>query len=299
MKFCGTYTALVTPFRGGELDIPAYRWLIEQQIAAGVDGVIPVGTTGESPTLTTEEHTRAIQVAVEIACNSTVRVIAGTGSNSTAEAIHLTQEAEKLGAHGALLVAPYYNKPSQEGIYRHYRAISASTRLPLVLYNIPGRCGVEISEKTVVRLVEGCPNIVALKESGGSVERVSQLREELPDSFTILSGDDSLTLPFLAVGAEGVVSVASNLIPKQVYQMVHAWKIGQSRLAMQLHYKYFPLFKGLFVETSPVPVKYALSILHSRRISEEVRLPLCELTEPSKGRIRDILQSSTSGALLS
>jgi 4-hydroxy-tetrahydrodipicolinate synthase len=299
MKFCGTYTALVTPFRGGELDIPAYRWLIEQQIAAGVDGIVPVGTTGESPTLTTEEHTRAIQVAIEVVRNSTARVIAGTGSNSTAEAVYLTQEAEKLGAHGALLVAPYYNKPSQEGLYRHYRAISISTKLPLILYNIPGRCGVEISAKTVIRLAEGCPNIVALKESGGSAERVSQLREELPDSFTILSGDDSLTLPFLAVGAEGVISVASNVIPKQVHQMVHAWKIGQSRLAMQLHYKYFPLFKSLFVETNPVPVKYALSILHSGRISEEVRLPLCELTESSKGCIRDILQSSGSGALLS
>jgi 4-hydroxy-tetrahydrodipicolinate synthase len=299
MKFCGTYTALVTPFRGGKLDIPAYRWLIEQQTSAGVDGVVPVGTTGESPTLTTEEHTRAIQVAIEVVRNSTARVIAGTGSNSTAEAVHLTQEAEKLGAHGALLVAPYYNKPSQEGLYRHYRSISISTKLPLILYNIPGRCGVEISAKTVIRLAEGCPNIVALKESGGSAERVSQLREELPDSFTILSGDDSLTLPFLAVGAEGVISVAANVIPKQVHQMVHAWKTGQSRLAMQLHHKYFPLFKSLFVETNPVPVKYALSILHSGRISEEVRLPLCELTESSKGYIRDTLQSSGSGALLS
>lgn len=296
MKFCGTYTALVTPFRSGELDIPAYRWLIEQQITAGVDGVVPVGTTGESPTLTMEEHTQAIQVAVEAVRRSAARVIAGTGSNSTAEAVHLTQEAEKLGAHGALLVAPYYNRPSQEGLYRHYREISLSTNLPLILYNIPSRCGVEIDVRTIIHLARECPNIVALKEAGGSAERVSQLRGELPDSFTILSGDDSLTLPFLAVGAEGIVSVASNVIPKQIHQMVHAWKMGQSRLAMQLHRRYSPLFKSLFVETNPVPVKYALSILHPGKISEEVRLPLCELAESSKVCIRDTLQS---GRLLS
>jgi len=296
MEFRGTYTALITPFRGGELDVPAYRWLIEQQIAAGIDGVVSVGTTGESPTLTTEEHTRVIQVAVEVVRNSTASVVAGTGSNSTAEAIYLTQEAEKLGAHGALLVAPYYNKPSQEGLYRHYKEISISTNLPLILYSIPGRCGVEIGVKTVVRLAKECPNIVALKESGGSAERVSQLREELPDSFTILSGDDSLTLPFLAVGADGVVSVASNVIPKQIHQMVHAWKVGQSRLAMQLHYRYHPFFKSLFVETNPVPVKYALSVVYSERISEEVRLPLCELTESSKEYVRSVLKSSSSGS---
>ena len=292
MQFCGTYTALVTPFRNGVLDIPAYRWLIEQQMAAEIDGIVPVGTTGESPTLTTEEHKQVIQVAIEAVRNSPVRVIAGTGSNSTAEAIHLTQEAEKLGAHGALLVAPYYNKPSQEGLYRHYREISVATKIPLILYNIPGRCGVEISATTVARLVRECPNIVALKEAGGSAERVSQLRAALPDVFSILSGDDTMTLAFLALGAKGVISVASNMIPKQVYQMVNFWKMGQTRLAMQLHERYYSIFKNLFVETNPVPVKYALSLLYPTIISEEVRLPLCELTESSKRCIVNTLQAN-------
>ena len=292
MRFCGTYTAIVTPFSSGVLDIQAYQWLIEQQIAARVDGIVPVGTTGESPTLTTEEHKQVIQLAIEKVRNSSVRVIAGTGSNSTAEAIYLTQEAEKLGAHAALLVAPYYNKPSQEGLYRHYQTIAIATKLPLILYNIPGRCGVEISATTIARLAKDCPNIVAIKEAGGSAERVSQLRIALPETFSILSGDDALTLAFLAVGADGVISVASNVIPKQVHQMVDSWKAGRTRLAMQLHNRYYSLFRSLFVETNPVPVKYALSLLYAKRISEEVRLPLCELTESSKRCIRDTLQSS-------
>ncbi len=288
MKFAGTYTALITPFRNGTFDTVAYRQIVEKQIASGVDGIVPVGTTGESPTLTTEEHTEVIRLAVELAQGS-IQVIAGTGSNSTAEAIHLTQEAEKLGANAALLVAPYYNKPSQEGLYQHYREIARSTLLPLLLYSIPGRCGTEIHVDTVVRLAADCPNIVALKEAGGNVERISQLRTKLPASFSLLSGDDSLTLPFLAVGGQGVISVASNVIPQEITQFVKAWNVGKSDVALEFHLKYYSFFKSLFVETNPVPVKYALSLLGIS--SAEVRLPLCELSKSSQACVRSAMEA--------
>jgi 4-hydroxy-tetrahydrodipicolinate synthase len=219
--FSGTITALVTPFRNDTFDDAAFAALIEAQIAAGIDGIVPVGTTGESPTLDHEEHLHVIRRAVELAAGR-CKVIAGTGSNATREAIALTVEAEKAGADAALLVAPYYNKPSQEGLFRHYQAIAAATRLPLMLYSIPGRCGIEIALETVVRLAAACPTIVSLKEAGGSVDRLSALRAVLPPPFTLLSGDDSLTLPFLAAGADGVVSVASNLIPAAVAALVRA-----------------------------------------------------------------------------
>src|SRR5215218_6950472 len=219
--FRGTYTALVTPFDNDHIDEAAYTRLIEGQIAAGIDGIVPVGTTGESPTLDHLEHGRVIELAVKIA-NRRCVVIAGTGSNSTAEAISLTVEAEKLGADAALSVAPYYNKPSQEGLFRHFSKIAEATKLPIVLYNIPARCGVEIAIETVVRLAEACPNIVAIKEAGGTVERVSALRAVLPPEFEILSGDDSLTLPFMSASGCGVISVASNLIPRAVVELVKA-----------------------------------------------------------------------------
>lgn len=275
MSFAGTHTALVTPFRDHAFDAEAFRRLIEGQIAGGVEGIVPVGTTGESPTLTHEEHTEVIRVAIETAKGRCL-VIAGTGSNSTAEAIDLTVEAEKLGADAALLVAPYYNKPSQEGLYRHYRAIAAAVKIPLILYSIPGRCGIEIGVETVARLAKDCPNITCIKEAGGTVERVNQLRQALPDAFEILSGDDSLTLPFLSAGAVGVISVASNYIPAEVAQMVRAWREGRTADAAALHRKYYPLFKDLFIEPNPVPVKYALA--RRGEMSAEVRLPLCEMT---------------------
>ncbi|GAB4170024.1 MAG: 4-hydroxy-tetrahydrodipicolinate synthase [Terrimicrobiaceae bacterium] len=275
MTFRGTHTALVTPFRGGQIDESAFTALIERQIAAGVEGIVPVGTTGESPTLTHDEHARVIQLAVE-AARGRCLVIAGTGSNSTAEAIELTREAGRLGANAALLVAPYYNKPSQEGLYRHYRAIAESSPLPLVLYSIPGRCGIEIGVETVVRLAADSPTIVAIKEAGGSVERVSQLRAALPPSFEILSGDDSLTLPFLSVGAVGVISVASNLFPSEVASLVHAWHAGRLDDASALHSRLYELFKNLFIEPNPVPVKYAMA--RAGLCLPDVRLPLCEMS---------------------
>src|SRR5881628_1512851 len=240
--FRGTFTALVTPFRESAIDFTALRNLIESQIAAGIDGIIAVGTTGESPTLTHDERKEVIRFAIQTA-NRRCLVLAGTGSYSTREAIAATEQAEKLGVDGALLVAPYYNKPSQEGLFRHFKTIAAVTSLPIMLYNIPGRCGVDIMPETVVRLAKECRNIVSIKEASGSVERVSDLRRRLPESFTVLSGDDSLTLPFMSVGATGVVSVASNLFPAEVCALVGACESGNLKSAAKLHRKLLPLFK--------------------------------------------------------
>lgn len=286
--FAGTFTALVTPFHNDQIDEAAFERLIEAQIEAGITGIVPVGTTGESPTLDHAEHHRVIELAVK-AARGRCKVIAGTGSNSTSEAVSLTVEAEKLGADAALLVAPYYNKPSQEGIYRHYRAIAEATKIPLILYSIPGRCGVEISVETTVRLAKDCPNIVAIKEAGGSVERVSALRSALPKEFEILSGDDSLTLPFIAVGAVGIISVASNLIPKEVCELVQLALAGRMEEARERHLYLYPLFKDLFVETNPVPVKAALAL--AGRMQPNVRLPLCEMSEASQQKLEGTLRS--------
>ena len=286
MSFAGTHTALVTPFKDGAFDREAFESLIESQISGGVEGIVPVGTTGESPTLSHEEHSEVIETAIGRA-KGRCRVIAGTGSNSTAEAISLTREAERLGADAALLVAPYYNKPSQEGVYRHYRTIAGAVGLPIILYSIPGRCGIEIAVETVARLATDCTNIVGIKEAGGSVERVSQLQQALPAEFEILSGDDSLTLPFLSAGGVGVISVASNLLPGQISALVRAWREGRVDEAVEAHRLHYRLFKDLFIEPNPVPIKYALSLKNAR--SAEVRLPLCEMSAANKEKLRATL----------
>ena len=285
--FRGTFTALVTPFRNGGIDISAYEKLIETQIAAGITGIVAVGTTGESPTLSPEEREQVIRLAVTSAKKRCI-VLAGTGSNSTHHAVADTKTAEKLGADGALLVAPYYNKPSQEGLFRHFKTIANATSLPIMLYNIPGRCGVDIGPDTVVRLATECRNIVSIKEASGSVERVSELRARLPEAFTILSGDDSLTLPFMSVGAVGVVSVASNLFPAEICALVRAFESGDVTQGEKLHCKLFPLFKALFIEPNPVPIKTALN--WRGPISGECRLPLCEMTEANQARLRKTLE---------
>lgn len=277
----GTYTALVTPFRDGGIDETAFEHLIEFQIQNEITGIVPVGTTGESPTLDHEEHNHVIELAVK-AAKGRVKVIAGTGSNSTKEAVELTQAAEKAGADAALLVAPYYNKPSQEGLFQHFKTIAGATKLPIILYSIPGRCGIEIGVETVRRLAESCPNIVAIKEAGGSVERVSQLVHALPE-FDVLSGDDSLTLPFMSVGAVGVISVASNIIPREISHMVRAFEIGKVDEAQRLHRKYYQLMKDLFIETNPVPIKAALA--WAGRMSAEVRLPLAPLAGENEQKL--------------
>jgi 4-hydroxy-tetrahydrodipicolinate synthase len=267
----GTFTALVTPFRDGRVDEIAFTRLLEDQIAAGIDGVIPVGTTGESATLSMEEHLRVIELAVEVVSHR-VKVYAGTGSNNTSEAIYLTQEGKKRGADGFLIVTPYYNKPSQAGLFAHYSALAESTWLPIITYSVPGRTGMEISIETMAALAQKHANIVAIKEAGGSIERFSQLRQALPDNIAILSGDDSMTIPALSVGATGVISVASNLIPKQVGDMVRAFLAGNPKEAEQMHRKYYPIFRDLFIEANPVPVKTAMA--RQGWMTAEVRLPL-------------------------
>jgi 4-hydroxy-tetrahydrodipicolinate synthase len=286
--FRGTFTALVTPFRNGNVDPAAFEKLIEAQIAAGIDGVVAIGTTGESPTLSHEEREEVIRLAVTFA-NRRCKVLAGTGSNSTEHAIADTKMAEKLGVDGALLVAPYYNKPSQEGLFRHFKAIAAETKLPIMLYNIPGRCGVDIGADTVVRLADECGNIVSIKEASGSVERVGELRCRLPEAFTILSGDDALTLPFMAVGAVGVVSVASNLFPAEVCALVRAYQSGDVKSAQAMQRKMLPIFKDLFIEPNPVPAKTALG--WRGVMSPEVRLPLCEMSDANQQRLRKTLDA--------
>jgi 4-hydroxy-tetrahydrodipicolinate synthase len=289
--FRGTFTALVTPFRDGSVDISAFEGLIEAQINAGITGIVAIGTTGESPTLSSDERAQVIRLAVARA-NKRCLVLAGTGSNSTHHAVAETRTAEKLGVDAALVVAPYYNKPSQEGLFRHFKAIADGTSLPIMLYNIPGRCGVDILPETIVRLAKECRNIVCIKEASGSVERVGELRRRLPEAFTVLSGDDSLTLPFMAVGAAGVVSVASNVLPAEVCALVCACEAGDFKSAEELHRKFLPLFKDLFIEPNPVPVKTVLGWRGT--MSPEVRLPLCEMSEANRTRLRKTLDDFES-----
>lgn len=283
----GTYTALVTPFRDGEVDEAGFERLVKAQIRGGVDGIVPVGTTGESPTLSFEEHLRVIDLAVRFAAGR-VRVIAGTGGNSTDEAIYLTVGAEKAGADASLQVAPYYNKPTQEGLFQHFRAIAKASKLPLMLYSIPGRCGIEIGVDTVQRLARECPTVVAIKEAGGNADRVSQLRAALGPKFAILSGDDSLTLPFMAVGAQGVVSVASNVVPREVVRLVRAAAAGRAKDALKIHDRLYPLFKDLFIESNPAPVKAALALMG--QITEDLRLPLVPISDRSRAVLQATLQ---------
>ena len=287
--FTGTYTAIVTPFKNGQLDEAALAQLIKNQIKGGVEGIVPVGTTGESPTVDNDEHIRIIELSVKLAAGK-IKVLAGTGANSTSEAIVLTKAAEGVGADGSLQVAPYYNKPTPEGLYQHFKAIANNTKLPIVLYSIPGRCGVEIGVPTVKRLAADCKNIVGIKEAGGNADRVSQLRAALGPKFEILSGDDSLTLPFMAVGAQGVISVASNVAPREVSTMVRAFAAGDVKKALAIHQKLYPLFKDLFIETNPVPVKAALAILG--QMDEEYRLPLVRMSAANRATLKAAMKAA-------
>ncbi len=283
MSFHGSITALITPFKNGKIDEKTLAKLVRGQIESGTDGLVPVGTTGECPTLSLKEHERVIQIVID-AAQGEVPVIAGTGSNSTEEAVHLTRFAKKAGADGALLVTPYYNRPSQEGLFRHYQKIAKSVDIPLVLYNVPGRTGVTLSPETVARLSK-IPGIVAIKEATGSMDQASEILS-LCD-ITVLSGDDSLTLPLLSLGAKGVISVASNVIPQSVAEMVDEFFAGNYKEASILHYKMFPVFRALFVETNPVPVKRAAKFLGLA--SDEVRLPLCPMKESNEKILRQAL----------
>ncbi len=283
MKIQGLYTALVTPFRNGAVDYDKLTRLVEMQVAAGVDGISPVGTTGESPTLSFEEHERVIATVVQLV-NGRCKVLAGSGANSTAEALHLTRHAKSDGADFSLQVAPYYNKPTQEGLYRHFATIADSCDIPIVIYNVPGRSGVAVSAETIARLAKNC-NVAGVKEASGSVDRVSEILDlcDIP----VLSGDDALTVPMMSVGAVGVVSVASNVIPKEMKQLVDLCNAGAYEQARAMHRKLYRFFKGMFIETNPIPVKAAMAM--RGLIEEEYRLPLCPLADKNRETLRQIL----------
>jgi len=287
--FTGVITALVTPLRGDAVDEEALRRLVDEQIASGVDGLVPVGTTGESPTLTNEEHLRVIQLVVE-ATKKRVPVIAGTGSNSTRETIEMSAAARKVGADGLLLVTPYYNRPGQEHLYRHFKAVVEAVPLPSVLYNVPSRTACDLLPETIVRLAE-LPQVVGVKEATGSALRASQVLAQLGsknDQVALLSGDDATAFPLFALGARGVISVVSNVAPKQMSAMWDAAAAGDWKKARELHYRLLPLGEGLFVEANPIPVKTAMAMMG--RIADEIRPPLYPLAPQHRDKLRAQLQ---------
>lgn len=282
----GAITAIVTPFRNGAFDEEAYRELIEFQIQGGIHGIVPCGTTGESATLSHEEHKRVVEVCID-QVKKRVPVIAGTGSNSTREALDFTKHAEAAGADYALMITPYYNKPTQEGLYQHYKTISQETKIPIVVYNVPSRTGVNLLPETVARLAE-LPNIVGVKEATGDLKQCAKIVELCGDKITLLSGDDFTVLPLLAIGGQGVISVVSNVVPGDMAGMVNAFFAGRLEEARQLHFKMWPLMEAMFYETNPVPVKTALKMLG--KITGEVRQPLCPLSAANEDRLRQVLK---------
>ena len=284
--FSGSIIAIVTPFRNGKIDERAFADLIEWQIANGTSGIVPCGTTGESATLTHEEHHRVVKLTVEVV-NRRVPVIAGTGSNSTAEAISLTRHAREAGADGALLITPYYNKPTQEGLYRHYKAVAEAVDIPQVLYNIPGRTGVNMVPATVARLAV-MKNIVGIKEGSGSVQQASDIAQACGDRLTVLSGDDALTLPMMAVGAKGVITVTANVMPKEMAQLVASFLAGRIDEARRIHFALSSLFAALFCETNPIPIKEALGMMG--KIDPELRLPLCSMGADNRNQLARVMK---------
>lgn len=292
-RLTGVFTALVTPFRDGALDIPALEKLIAAQIAAGVAGLVPVGTTGEAATLSEDEADAVIRATVKAAAGR-VFVMAGAGSNATRLAVDKARRAETAGADGLLLVTPYYNKPSQDGLFDHFVAIAGAVSLPIMLYSVPGRTGVEIAPATAARLAAAHANIVGIKEAGGKAERITELRLALGEDFVIHSGDDGLTLPFLALGADGVTSVASNLLPSEIVALCRAWSAGDPREARRVHEALFDLVGHLFIESNPVPVKTALARVGA--IGPELRAPLAALRPESRKALEASLQSFESRA---
>jgi 4-hydroxy-tetrahydrodipicolinate synthase len=289
--FEGTYTAIITPFRDGAVDEAALRAIIREQLAAGIDGIVPCGSTGESATMDHHEHEHVIAITVEETAGN-AKVIAGTGSNNTAEAVRLTKFAKQAGADGALLISPYYNKPTQAGHIAHYTQIAEESDLPIVVYNIPGRTGVNMLPDTIARMAEH-PNIVGVKEAAGDIDQVSQIIAAAPDDFDVISGDDSMTLPMMAVGAKGVISVITNLIPARFSELVRSAAAGDFATARTIHYETLPLIGALFAETNPIPIKAAMSMLG--KCCEDVRMPLTPITEPVRSRLRAAM--TTSGLL--
>ena len=287
--FKGSIVAIVTPFKKGKFDEKAYCKLIDWHIKQGTHGIVPCGTTGEASTLDFKEHFRVIEVAVKCA-NKRIPVIAGTGANSTDEAIELTKKAKKLGADGALLVTPYYNKPTQEGLYRHYKAVADACKLPLVLYNVPGRTALNMLPSTVARIAENCRNVVSIKEATGDMKQASELIRLVGNRLTVLSGDDFTNLPLYALGGHGAISVTANIAPKMVAEVYNAWQRGDIETARSLHYRLEPLNAAMFIETNPIPVKTALYFMG--KCTEEFKLPLCEMSAANKEKLKAVLQAA-------
>ncbi len=286
--FTGSLVAIVTPFKNGKLDERALGDLIEWQITSGTHGIVPCGTTGESATLTHAEHDRVVAFTVEVV-RRRVPVVAGTGSNSTEEAIALTKHAKAAGVDGALLITPYYNKPTQEGLFLHYKAVAEAVDLPLVVYNIPGRTGVNMLPSTIARLTV-CPTVVAVKEGSGAVQQASEIIQLCGERLTVLAGDDALTLPMMAVGGKGVITVTANLVPTKMAQLVNAFREGRVEAARATHYALYPLFTALFYETNPIPVKEALHLMG--KIAPEIRLPLCPMGNDNKAKLLTVLKAA-------
>ncbi|MBW1977562.1 MAG: 4-hydroxy-tetrahydrodipicolinate synthase [Deltaproteobacteria bacterium] len=284
--FKGSIVAIVTPFKNGQVDEEKYRELIEFQIENGTSAIVPCGTTGESATLSMEEHSRVIDIAIQ-AANKRVPVIAGTGGNSTAEAIELTEHAKKSGADATLQVTPYYNKPTQQGLYEHFKAIAKAVALPQVLYNVPGRTGLNMLPETVARLAE-LPEIVAVKEASGNLGQMADIVQLAGEKITLLSGDDNLTLPVLAIGGKGVISVVANIVPKDTAEMVNAYENGEIERARELFYKLYPLCRAMFFETNPIPVKTSLALMG--KIDGEMRLPLCPMAPANLDKLKKALK---------
>ncbi len=284
--FKGSIVAIVTPFRNGAVDTEKLRELVEFQIAGGTDAIVPCGTTGEASTLDYDEHMEVVRIVVE-QVNKRVPVIAGTGSNSTAEAIELSQKAKEVGVDGCLLVTPYYNKPTQEGLYRHYTAVAEAVAIPQILYNVPGRTGVNMLPETVARLAAH-KNIVAIKEATGSLQQASEVLALCGDKIDVLSGDDFITFPMMACGAKGVISVLANIMPKEVGDLTDAFFAGDLEKARQLHLKTLKISNAMFIESNPIPVKTALGLMG--KCSDEVRLPLCPMGEANKAKLAAVMK---------
>ncbi len=285
--FKGSIVAIATPFKNGKIDENKLRELIDFQIKNNSSGIVPCGTTGESATLTFEEHDKVIEITIEQA-KKRVPVIAGTGSNSTEEAIMLTRHAAKSGADASLQVSPYYNRPTQKGLYEHFKAVAEAVRIPIILYNIASRTGVNIEPETIARLASDCKNIVGVKEASGSLDQMSRVRSLCPKSFDLISGDDSLTLPVLSIGGTGIISVVANIIPRDVAELVSAFEKGDIARAQELHYKMLPLIKAIFIETNPIPLKTAMGLMGL--CQPDLRLPMCSMSADNLEKLKIALK---------
>jgi 4-hydroxy-tetrahydrodipicolinate synthase len=285
--FQGSIVALVTPFKNGNVDEAKLRELVSFHLQHGTDGIVPCGTTGESPGLSHDEHRRVMDIVIE-AAGGRLPVIAGTGSYSTADATELTRYAERAGANAALVVNPYYNKPTQEGLYRHFRAVAEAVTMPIFVYNIQSRTAVNVETDTLARLSRDCRNVVGVKEASGSLDQMSQVIAACGPDFTVLSGDDNLTLPLMAIGGRGVISVIANIVPRETSEMTHAALDGDWKRARELHYKLYPLARAAFLETNPIPIKEAMAM--AGMIQPEFRLPMCRMSDANQERLRAVLR---------